>query len=341
MKKAAWALIILLIGYFYGSVGYALTHAKLPSAENPIKFYATETHHDLQITFVQTIDDAEDSIRLIIYSLRDKKVINALKRAAERGIDVEIVCDHNASSGLAKKMGSKVKVTYRKSKGLMHQKIMITDSTLILCGSANLTTASLKSHGNLVVGIYSKPLAAYLLAKFSHMKTEGLIEPSLNKDWTIGGQHLDFWFFPDNTDGVEKIKELLRSAEKSVKIAMFTWTRYDLADAVISAKQKGIKIEVVLDRNASNGVSKRIAEKLTKGGVDVRVNRGQELLHHKFLLIDDKTLVNGSANWTKAAFTYNDDFFLVLSPLSDLQKKTLNEMWEEVLLHSKPYSTSL
>ena len=116
---------------------------------------------------------------------------------------------------------------------------------------------------------------------------------------------------------------------------MFTWTRFDLADAVISAKKRGVNVEVILDRNASNGVSQKIAKKLLEGGISVRVNQGQELLHHKLLLIDNETLVNGSANWTKAAFTNNDDFFLILSPLTDSQRKALDEMWAEINLHSK------
>lgn len=334
MKKAFWTLIFVLITFSFGLVGYRLTHAELPTPDAPIQLYATETNQDLQITFVQAIEDADRSIHLIIYSLKDKKVINALNRAAARGVDVQIICDHNASSGLADKVGGNIKVTYRNSKGLMHQKILIVDQNLVLCGSANLTTASLKMHGNLVIGIFSPLLANDLLKKFDSMQSEGLVKTAPIIERKINDQDLEFWFFPDQSRGVEKIKELISSAEKSVRIAMFTWTRFDLAEAVVSAQKRGVKVEVVLDRNASNGVSKRVADKLLEGGVDVRVNSGPELLHHKFLLIDNATLLNGSANWTKAAFTNNDDFFLILSPLNRSQRDQLDEMWKEILLHS-------
>lgn len=338
MTKALWAFIFLLIAYFYSWVGYQLTHTELPSANAPAHLYATETHHDLQLMFVQAIDEAKDSIRLIIYSLRDKKVINALKRAADRGVDIQIVCDKNASSGVTKKLGSKVQTTYRKGKGLMHLKILVIDHQRIFLGSANLTTASLKMHGNLVYGLESEALAEYLVDKFENLKKVGLIEPLPYAVLPFEDQKMEMWLFPDNENGVDKIKQLLRSAKKSVKIAMFTWTRYDLADAVISAYHKGLDVEVVLDRNASQGVSKKIADKLSKAGIKVRVNQGDELLHHKLLIIDDETLLNGSANWTKAAFKNNDDCFLILYPLNTFQKETLSKMWDEILHNSKEYN---
>lgn len=337
MKKAVWSSIILLIAFLYSWVGYELTHTKLPTADIPAQLYATETHHDLQLTFVQAIDEAKQSIRLIIYSLRDKKVINALKRAAARGVDIQIVCDKNASSGVAKKLGSNIQTTYRKGKGLMHLKILVIDQKQVFLGSANLTMASLKMHGNLVYGLESEGLAAYLVDKFDNLKNEGLIEPLRYAVLPFKDQRMEIWLFPDNQDGVERIKKLLRNAQKSVKIAMFTWTRYDLADAVISAHQKGLDVQVVLDRNASQGVSQKIADKLSSAGIDVRVNQGDELLHHKLLIIDDETLLNGSANWTKAAFTVNDDCFLILSPLNSSQRQTLHKMWEEIKLNSNIY----
>lgn len=334
MSKIFKTLTVALIAFVFSFLGYTLTHASLPSSDSPIKLYATETHHDLQITFTQAIEEAKTSIHLTIYSLRDKKVINSLRRAAARGVDIQIICDRNASSHLASKIGKNVHVFYHNDKGLMHQKILIVDQHTILCGSANLTTASLKMHGNLVTGIYSPKLAAHLLIKFNTMKKEGRVEKAPQFNTVINGQNLEFWFLPDHPEGVEKIKQLIRSAEKSIRIAMFTWTRYDLADAVIAAKKRGVHVEVVLDRNASSGVSKRIAEKLLKGGIPVKVNQGPELLHHKFLLIDHQTLLNGSANWTKAAFTINDDFFMIITPLKPSQQKVLEEMWDEILLHS-------
>ncbi len=73
-----------------------------------------------------------------------------------------------------------------------------------------------------------------------------------------------------------------------------------------------------------------------KGNVPLNVNTGQGLLHYKTMVIDDSILVNGSANWTKAAFTQNEDCYFVLSPLSDSQVLFVKEMWKQIMNNSKP-----
>jgi cardiolipin synthase len=41
---------------------------------------------------------------------------------------------------------------------------------------------------------------------------------------------------------------------------------------------------------------------LEKEEIVVYLRRGKGFLHHKFAYINEKILVNGSANWTNAAF---------------------------------------
>ncbi len=329
-----WTPLIFSVILAYSWLGYKITHTELPSPTSPAILYATEAKQDLQITFTQAIDEAKKSIHLAIYSLKDKKIIKALRRAGKRGVKVQIVCDHEASSGAAKKLGSQIETTYRKSKGLMHLKLLVVDRMISYCGSANLTTASLKMHANLVSGIRSKSLASHLVKKIKNLSREGLVKPLKRAEFSLPGQKIEMWTFPDNPRGEKRIKKLIQGAKKSVRVAMFTWTRFDLADAIIAARKRGLNVEVVLDRNSSTNVSKKIAQRLLNAGINVRVNQGQELLHHKCLIIDDKTLLNGSANWTKAAFTNNDDCFLIISPLNSDQQLTLRKMWKEMLYNS-------
>lgn len=313
-------------------LGFTLLSTPQPQINNQAVLYSTETLDDLQLVFKQAIDVAKDSITLIIYSLRDKKIIRALKQAANRGVKVTIICDVHASSGISKKLDS---VTYRVGKGLMHQKILAIDGEKVWIGSANMTLASLKMHGNLVLGVFQKELASFIEEKALMMTQAGLVSNLPHRTFDLENQSLEMWFFPDNKNGPEKIKQLIRTAQKTIKIAMFTWTRFDLADALLSAKNRGVKVEVVLDRSAAQGVSLKIADKLRNGGIEVRLSQGQELLHHKFMIIDDRTLLNGSANWTLAAFSQNDDCFTILSPLNEPQQKFLNRMWEEIIADSQ------
>ena len=111
---------------------------------------------------------------------------------------------------------------------------------------------------------------------------------------------------------------------------MFTWTRTDLAKEVIAAADRGLTTEVVIDHYSGKGASRYIVELLKNSNVAVRLSRGGPLLHYKFLQIDNTTLVSGSANWTKAAFTQNDDCFIVIHNLTEEQNQKLNALWEVI-----------
>ena len=117
---------------------------------------------------------------------------------------------------------------------------------------------------------------------------------------------------------------------------MFTWTREDFAKGVIAAFRRGVDVEVVIDYYQGKGASFKIVEQLKNSGVKVRIGKGGALLHHKFMVIDDDTLVNGSANWTKAAFTRNDDCFIVLDPLSSNNQEKLETLWKKIWSESTP-----
>jgi phosphatidylserine/phosphatidylglycerophosphate/cardiolipin synthase-like enzyme len=55
------------------------------------------------------------------------------------------------------------------------------------------------------------------------------------------------------------------------------------------------------------------------------MSQGQQLLHHKWMLADD-LLVLGSANWTKAGFSANQDFFVVFRSLTPQQKQYFKKL---------------
>jgi cardiolipin synthase len=71
-----------------------------------------------------------------------------------------------------------------------------------------------------------------------------------------------------------------------------------------------------------------------------RLNTGNKLLHYKFAYIDETILVNGSANWTNAAFKVNDDYFIVLYPLTPEQQAKMNKLWSVIVKESEKPSAS-
>lgn len=328
------SFLFLVIFWIFDKIPSEVT-ARQPQAEYPAQLYANQSHDDLRHIYVTGINSAKKSVLLIIYSLSDQQIIQSLRRQAEAGIDVSVVCDSKASQGVARRLGSKVKVCRRQGAGLMHQKILVVDELNCWIGSANMTTESLQMHGNLVAGFQSQEIARWLTLKGEAMKSQEDLPLFGHRKFTVGGQCIELCFLPDDQFAVERINQLIKTAKKTLNVAMFTWTRQDFARAIVEAQQRGVKTEVVMDYMSGKGANARVLELLKSQGVQVSLSQGNGLLHHKFLYIDGKTLVNGSANWTGAAFTKNDDCFIILHDLNEVQKQFLDSLWETIRLESE------
>lgn len=336
LVKGIIRLLIFLVMLIGGWLAQESLHPELPSSSGPLELYSNQARDDLSILYRSAIDRAERSVLLIIYSLSDAKVIEALRKKAEAGIDVRVICDAKACQNIRERLGSRVAVTRRAGEGLMHQKILIVDEEEIWLGSANMTSESLKMHGNLVMALHNLSLANWIDEKSTTLKEEGSSVGSFShRTFPLENQILELSFLPDDQEGISRLLQLIQQAKKSLRVAMFTWTRRDLAQAIIQADKRGVNVEVVIDHHSGKGASSKIVELLKSKGIRIGLSSGPSLLHHKFLYIDGEILVNGSANWTKAAFTQNDDCFMILSPLTLRQVEKLETVWKTISLEAE------
>ena len=114
-------------------------------------------------------------------------------------------------------------------------------------------------------------------------------------------------------DGIEWVIEReIDAAGRRIDAAIYTFTSRPLAQALVDAHKRAVRVRILLDpSNASGEYSK--AAYLINNGVDVRVERGVGLMHHKFALVDDSIIITGSFNWTASAETDNDENVLLLT----------------------------
>lgn len=325
------ALIIWCIGY----LGNSFTDNRLPTVNQPVSLYANQMQDDLRIILSRAIESANKSVSLVIYALTDEKVISTLRKKSEEGVNVRVVCDAKASPYVVKKLGNKIDVVRRFSPGLMHQKILVIDNEQVWIGSANMTGESLRTHGNLVTAINCPELAKLLVEKAESMPEYDKGPKFSHKEFLLNDQLIELWLLPDDSRAVKRLIKLIDNAQKTIRVAMFTWTRFDLANAVIAAKRRGVNVQVVIDHNSGKGASSKVVDLLARSRISPRLSTGYALLHHKFLYIDSKILVNGSANWTKAAFTQNDDCFIILHDLTQPQQQLLDSLWDVIQAESK------
>lgn len=332
LLSALFALAFALAAWIHESD----TPTRVPAEDHPIELYANQSRDDLTTTFTSAICSAEHSVTLLIYSLTDPSIISCLNKKCAEGVPVHVVCDATGSPEISKKLNENITLIRRFGPGLMHQKILVIDNEKTWLGSANMTTESLRLHGNLVHAIHSRHFAETIMKKASAMQEEGKAPPVREAQFRLGGQEVELWFLPENKRASVRIKDLIRQATKTLKVAMFTWTRYDFANTVIDAAKRGVQTEVVIDRKQGMGSGAAIVKLLKDNNINVSLSEGNALLHHKFLYIDGDTLVNGSANWTKRAFTQNDDCFIVVHDLTMQQNQQMDALWSSIKRESIP-----
>lgn len=122
------------------------------------------------------------------------------------------------------------------------------------------------------------------------------------------------------------VKEALAKAEKSINMVMYqvslrpydkTSQVYSLVDELIKAHKRGVEVKVILDQNidfvgggvinrwVTEGKNSRCFRVLKEAGVDVQYDDLTTYTHAKVLVIDNETVILGSANWSESAFNKN------------------------------------
>lgn len=253
-------------------------------------------------------------------------ILKTLYQKSLQEIPTQIFYDPSASLYLSTKV-QKLEAKPLPCEGLLHQKLLIIDDETVFLGSANLTRSSLSMHDNLMMGIYSPQIAQFLKQKSPH--SSGHLKTR------VAGQTIELWLLPDpRGSALRSIRHRIRSAQKTLRVAMFTLTHPTLLEELIVAHKKRVEVTVVVDSQSALGASSKAIEQLRKAGISVFINTEAKLFHHKFLYADGKDLLLGSANWTKAAFYKNKDLFAILYNLTENQKKFMDQLWDTILYES-------
>ncbi|MEM7175004.1 MAG: phospholipase D-like domain-containing protein [Chlamydiota bacterium] len=297
-----------------GIIAFYALLTPLPSEAEPLIFYATPKRDDLKLTLLRAIRKAQHSIWICSYGISDKEVLAMLKKKAAAGVRVDLVYHHSINRQLHRQERANFHCHPKKNKGLMHEKLLITDDTLLFFGSTNLTSSSLLMHDNCLLGLYAPGLASSLkYERLSHYQQR------LNK------QQLDLFILPQGGgQALKKLLETLDQAKHRVSIALFTLTHPALVDKLIALHQRGIQIQLFLDQYTARAASKKAVAKLRAAQIPVSISQGLALFHHKWALVDSDTLILGSANWTRKAFKKNNELLLFLTPLSKAHARSFS-----------------
>ncbi len=103
----------------------------------------------------------------------------------------------------------------------------------------------------------------------------------------------------------------LDKAEETIDMAMYYFTDRDLANEVIGAHDRGVRVRIYLDKDQKEAKYSK-SRYLAKNGVPVRYSSNPYIMHHKFCVIDNEVVITGSYNWTASADKRNNENLLVI-----------------------------
>ena len=119
------------------------------------------------------------------------------------------------------------------------------------------------------------------------------------------------YFSPDGGCQKAVITEISK-AQKFIDIAMYSFTSREIAQELVKAQARHVKIRIVLDRGQKTEEYSKSRYLISKG-VDVKFHLGLGLMHNKFAVIDGRVLLTGSFNWTASAEEKNEENLLILN----------------------------
>ncbi len=240
--------------------------------------------------------------------------------------------------------------------GIMHNKFIVVDEGLVEFGSFNFTQQSEDDHyENVFFSIDKRRISGYT-KYFDYMR--GLAEePDMGKldevvnraealqpeaddaepemagrkkplppnppqetdtPIVLNGEHFPLHMFSPNSGIEQALIRAIEASKATVEIAMFSFFSQPIAEALLRAKDRGVKVRIVMDKSQT-GTSK-LDDWFAWHGFELRLISGPDRsrdpryqkMHNKLAIFDGLMLESGSFNYSTRAETLsfeNANFF--------------------------------
>jgi phosphatidylserine/phosphatidylglycerophosphate/cardiolipin synthase-like enzyme len=138
--------------------------------------------------------------------------------------------------------------------------------------------------------------------------------------------------FSPNGGCTTHVVEELGKAQQSVYVQAYSFTSVPIAQALMAAHQRGVHVEVILDKSDRTGKGS-VLPMLVGHGITTYIDDKHAIAHNKIMIIDKKTVFTGSFNFTNAAEHSNAENSIELTNAKIAE--TYQQNWD----HHKEHST--
>jgi phosphatidylserine/phosphatidylglycerophosphate/cardiolipin synthase-like enzyme len=302
-------------------------------------YFTTPTYPDKKENHLGSLDEkltafinqAQSSVDMAIYQLDLPNVTQAMIDAKKRGLTVRVVTgtdiftdpEENPSFKEMQKVG--IPVVDGNPNAIMHDKFVVVDKKAVWSGSWNFTENDTYRYNNNGIELYSPELAKnYTVAfekRFNDKKFGAQAKPGgTTQKLTINGTPVESYFAPE--DNVQSaIVARLKSATQTIDFMAFSFTDDTMGATIIDRAKAGVKVRGVFENTGSDTEYSEYGG-MKKAGLDVWQDGNPYLMHHKVFIVDGKTVVLGSFNFSENAETQNDENLLIVDDPSLAQQFT-------------------
>lgn len=149
------------------------------------------------------------------------------------------------------------------------------------------------------------------------------------------------YFSPGDTC-LNAILSAINNTKHGLHICVFTISDDRITRAILQAHRRGVKVKVLTDNEKLLDKGSDIKE-LALADIPVRIDNTPNHMHHKFAILDNKTVLTGSYNWTRSAALYNHEN-LIISDDKTLVKdfsQEFDRLWAAMVSYKWPVNQSL
>ncbi len=288
------------------------------------------------------LEQAQTRVDVAMFYFSSDALVNMLcKLSAERGIAVRVLADSDmdqtATRPVLEKLrdhGVSVVVVTPSGSGKLHHKCAVVDEKVVLTGAANWSEAAEQSNHEDVLALYSPALAAQYLARFDEIQAIGVplagpppskmarridrrpSPPRRNMPGTEAvAAQARVYFTPARRQILDDLLPQLKNA-RAVDVGMYLLTDKELL-ATLAEIASNATVRVVVDASALAGKGLGNLQVLWDAGVQIASFHGDRAsMHLKSVVIDERQVWTGSANWTETALGGSYEDMLCLDSLA-------------------------
>ncbi|MFN4150181.1 MAG: phospholipase D-like domain-containing protein, partial [Candidatus Sericytochromatia bacterium] len=274
--------------------------------------------------FIKIVKNAKKTIDLAIFDIEEPNSVKAIIDAKNRGLQVRIVTDSDNLNDKVNYSQPRPAIEALKQAGIpivddkrtafMHNKFAIIDSETVITGSMNLSVNSMFRDNNNAIKIVSKEIAQNYQEEFNRMFEQKIFGPPGPRnipfpEVKVGSAVVKTFFSPKGGTR-EAVLEELRKAKNSIRFTTFSLTDKDTQALLLEKDAAGVLVEGVFDGCMLSKYSSYY--EFLKSKMPVYIDGNQALLHNKIFIVDNRTVITGSYNFSNNAENNNNENVIII-----------------------------